>query len=121
MTWREYFKDSDLTRVPQEFLNKEIIVDDCLQIISMMSFTIKELLDKTKWQVGKPTEDGEYVCTVKIYPCSENSEFVQHPFFQDNLLYIKDGEITNCCIGEKFEIIRWYKIEPYRKSNDDIR
>lgn len=121
MTWREYFKDHDLTKVSQKLLNKEIIVDDCLRMISMMSLTIKELLDKTKWKAGKPTEDGEYVCTVKIYPYSENLELALTPFFQDNLLYIKDGEITNCCIGEKFEIIRWYKIEPYRKSNDDIR
>lgn len=63
MTWREYFKDSDLTKVPQEFLDKGIIVDDCLQMIGMLSFTIKELLDKTKWHTGTPTEEGLYLVT----------------------------------------------------------
>ena len=66
------------------------------------------------WHTGTPTEDGEYVCTIKIYPYEKTNK---QPFLQDNLFFIKDGEITNCIIGEKFEIIRWQKIEPYKETN----
>lgn len=64
MTWGEYFKENlDIDEMPKEFADKEITVEDCLKIIDGMSFTIKELLDKTKWHTGTPTEEGWYVTT----------------------------------------------------------
>ena len=49
MTWGEYFKENlDIDEMPKEFAYKEITVEDCLKIIDGMSFTIKELLEKTK-------------------------------------------------------------------------
>lgn len=67
------------------------------------------------WHTGTPTEDGEYVCTVKIYLRHESDVA---PFSYDKLLYFKDGSITNCLIGEKFEIVRWRKIEPYKEKTE---
>lgn len=98
MTWREYFKENlDIDEMPKEFADKEITVEDCLKIIDGMSFTIKELLEKTKWHTGMPTEEGWYRCFTEspAYP-------YQHIFFKDYEWHARVG------------IVAWQKVEPYK-------
>lgn len=111
MTWREYFKDSGLTKVPQEFLDKEIIVDDCLQMICMMSFTIKELLDKTKWHTGTPAEEGDYLIAFHPWGRKENGICYMG-------LEWKDGHYFDHVNDYETEpyLVAWKKIEPYKES-----
>lgn len=103
MTWGEYFKDSNLTKVPQEFFDKEIIVDDCLQMIGMMSFTIKELLDKTKWHTGTPTEEGWYL--IAFLGANKRIEYA-------SAVWCYNEWDAHC------RILAWQKIEPYRESEE---
>ena len=96
MTWKEYFKGNSV-KIPKEFGDKEITVDDCLKIIGEMSFTIKELFDRKKWHTGTPTEEGWYVCKLAGSDIIETHNFT--------------GNNWN---ADLFEM--WKKIEPYKES-----
>lgn len=68
------------------------------------------------WHMGRPTEDGEYVCTVKINTTGRDGK----PFesIANHLFTFKDGYETNNYIGEPHEIIRYLKVEPYKEGEE---
>jgi len=64
------------------------------------------------WHTGKPTEEGWYVCFLKIYlPKRMNPNEIE----DYRLFYFdEEGYATNNILGEPHEIIAYQKIEPYK-------
>ena len=98
MKWREHFKD--LKNIPSDFADKDIEVSDCLKLIDMMSFTIKELMDKS-WHTGTPTEEGLYIVAVK---CDKERgiKFV----YEVTHFYSRLGWMYD-------DVLAWQRITPY--------
>lgn len=92
MIWREYLKSNDLSTFPQDLLDKKIEVVDCLKVMDMMSFTIKELMDRKKWHTGKPTERGKYLIAIpKVFVNAEEPFCIYENSYELKICEYREG------------------------------
>lgn len=113
MTWKEYFKEY-ASKMPQEFLNKEITIEDCLKIIDGMSFTIKELFDKKKWHTEEPTEDSDiYLVCLREKGGSAYTYTVGCTLGGTWLTFAGIDNPT------KYNVVAWQKIEPFKEEHKE--